>query len=143
MTDSLRSDLNDFLFTPIADDSNGMHLTMLSALARSGVDPWEEAAGLRALSRVDATERLVLLLADVPNGPSPGDPAATLAARLVDQLHAAPKARPRPTSPASAANGADPPPLSFATLPKPVKLTIYLLGVLLLMIIGYRALISS
>ena len=143
MTDSLRSDLNDFLFTPIADDSNGMHLTMLSALARSGVDPWEEAAGLRALSRDDATDRLLRLLADVPNGPSPGDPAATLAARLVEQLHSAPKAPPRPISSASAANGADPPPLSFSALPKPVKVTIYLLTVLLLMIVGFRALISS
>ena len=45
MTELLRSDLNAFLFTPIAADTNGMHLTMLSALARAGADPWEKAAG--------------------------------------------------------------------------------------------------
>src|SRR6185295_9068961 len=97
MTQALRSDLNDFLFTPIANDSNGMHLTMLSALARSGVDPWEEAAELHTLPRADATVRLVRMLAGVPNGPSPGDDTATLAARLVAQLHASPKVSPKPT----------------------------------------------
>jgi len=34
MTELLRPDLNDFLFSPIANDANGMHLTVLSALAR-------------------------------------------------------------------------------------------------------------
>lgn len=145
MADSLRSDLNDFLFTPIADDSNGMHLTMLSALARSGVDPWEEAAGLRTLSREDATTKLVHLLADVPNGPSPGDDTATLAASLVAQLHSSPKAPLKPISStaAAAARGAEPPLLSFSALPRRVRLTIYSLAAVILMIVGYRVLISS
>ena len=143
MTDSLRSDLNDFLFTPIADDPNGMHLTMLSALARSGVDPWEEAAGLRGLSRDEATRRLVLLLADVPNGPSPGDDTAVVAARLVEQLHATPKTPLKSISSAPSAGGQDPPLLSFSALPRAVRLTIYSLAGLLLMIMGYRALIGS
>lgn len=145
MTDSLRSDLNDFLFTAIADDSNGMHLTMLSVLARSGVDPWEEAAGLRTLSREEATEKLVRVLADVPNGPSPGDDTAAMAARLVVQLHASPKAPLRPVSSSASpsAGGEESPLRSFLALPTPVRLTIYSLLALILMIIGYRALISS
>ena len=145
MADSLRSDLNDFLFTAIADDPNGINLTMLSVLARSGVDPWEEAAGLRALSRADATERLVRMLAHVPNGPSPGDDVATLAARLVAQLHSSPKAPLRPissTAPTTTGGGESPLRL-FLALPTPVRLTIYSLLTLILMIMGYRALISS
>jgi hypothetical protein len=146
MTQSLPSGLNDFLFTPIADEANGMHLTMLSALARSGVDPWEEAAGLRTLSREDATEKLVRMLSGVPNGPSPGDDTATLAARLVARLHASPKAAPPKSrsSPAAVAAGGEEPPLrSFSTLPRRVKLTIYSLLTLILLVAGYRTLVSS
>ena len=145
MTDSLRSNLNDFLFTPIANDSNGMHLTMLSALARSGVDPWEEAAGLRTLSREEATERLVHLLAHVPNGPSPGDDTATLAARLVAQLQSSPKAPTMPMSSAAmvAAGGEKPTLRSFSMSPGRVKLTAYSLVALILLVIVYRVLISS
>jgi hypothetical protein len=144
MAATLRTDLNDFLFTPIADDPNGMHLTMLSALARSGVDPWLEAAELATLSREDATQKLVHMLAAVPNGPSPGDDTAILAAHLVEHLHSSPKPRLKPM-PSVTAMGRDEeqPLLSFSSLPKRVRLTIYSLVVLILMIIGYRALISS
>ncbi len=72
MTAPLRTDLDDFLFAPIADDTNGMPMTMITALARSGVDPWAEAADLAVLSRESATQKLILLLAGVPNGPTPG-----------------------------------------------------------------------
>jgi len=143
MTDSLRTDLNDFLFTSIADDSNGMHLTMLSVLARSGVDPWAEAAGLAALSRENATQKLVLMLAGVPNGPLPGDDTASLAARLVAHLHPSPKARTRPMASPSAATPSDAGPLlTFASLPKLVRLSIYSLGVLLFIVLCYSALAS-
>jgi hypothetical protein len=90
----LRTDLNDFLFAPIFADENGMHLTMLSALARTGADPWAEAATLAGLSRDSATEKLVGLLGSLPNGPAPGSDTATLAAKLVGLLHAAPKRAP-------------------------------------------------
>jgi hypothetical protein len=145
MTDPLRSDLNDFLFTPIADDLNGMHLTMLSALARSGVDPWEEAAVLRTLSREDATERLVHMLAGVPNGPSPGDATATLAALLIGQLHSPSKAPPgrKSSTTVMPAGGEESPLRSFVALPKPVRLAIYSLVALILMIVGYRVLFSG
>ena len=141
MTDSLRTDLNDFLFTSIADDANGMHLTMLSVLARSGVDPWAEAAGLAALSRETATQKLELMLAGVPNGPSPGDDTATLAARLVAHLHPTSKPRIKPTTSSAAAPSGEQGPLqSFATLPRRVRLTIYSVVALILMGMCYRAL---
>jgi hypothetical protein len=144
MTKSLRTDLNDFLFSPIATDGNGMHLTMLSTLARSGVDPWDEAASLAALSRESATQKVVQMLAGVPNGPSPGDQTASLAARLVAQLHASPIPRLKPVPPTGAMlRGTGLPLLSFSTLPARVKWTIYVVAALILMVIAYRTLVSS
>jgi hypothetical protein len=32
-----------FLFAPICEEANGMQLSVLSALARMDVDPWEES----------------------------------------------------------------------------------------------------
>ena len=132
MTDPLRSDLNDFLFTRVADDANGMHLTMLSALARSGVDPWDEAAELASLPRDNAAQKLEHMLANVPNGPSPGDATATLAASLVAQLHLT-KNRRVPSAAAAAVGDKDSPP-SFAARPKG-RLAVYAVVVLILILI--------
>jgi len=90
MTAALRTDLDGFLFAPIADDANGMPLTMISALGRLGIDPWAEAADIHALSRESATEKVTSLLSAVPHGPAPGAETATLAARLVELLHSKP-----------------------------------------------------
>jgi len=30
----------DFLFAPVCEDANGMRLSVISALARTNVDPW-------------------------------------------------------------------------------------------------------
>jgi hypothetical protein len=144
MTEALRTDLNDFLFSPIAHDVNGMHLTMLSALARSGVDPWDEAASLAALSRESATQKVVQVLAGVPNGPAPGDQTTSMAARLVAQLHSPSGPRLKPVASTSAmSRGEDVPLLSFSTLPPRVRWTIYVLAGLLLVIIVYRTLSGS
>lgn len=144
MTESLRTDLNDFLFSPVANDENGMHVTMLSALARSGVDPWDEAASLAALSRESATQKVVQMLGVVPNGPPPGDQTTSLAARLVAQLHAPPAPKLKPvssTGPMSREN--ELPHLSLAALPARVRWTIYVLGTLILSVIAYRLLVSG
>jgi len=133
MTATLRTDFNDFLFAPVGDDSNGMHLTLLSVLARSGVDPWLEAADLAALSRESATQKLVSLLAGVPNGPPPGADTQTVASRLVALLHAAPKSKADPA-------GAAP---SLRALPAPsrrVKIATYYLLALLALLLGNWAL---
>jgi hypothetical protein len=144
MTESLRTDLNEFLFTPIANDGNGLHLTMLSALARSGVDPWDEAARLAALSRESATQKVVQMLAGVPNGPSPGDQTATLAARLVAQLHSSPIPRLKPVpSSGAVSRGDELPPLSFSTLPARVRRAIYVVATLILVGIAYQTLVST
>lgn len=51
----LGSEFDDFLFAPIGEDKNDMPLSMLSALARLDIDPWQEAAELSRLPEETAT----------------------------------------------------------------------------------------
>jgi len=79
----LGSEFEDFLFAPIGEDRNGMLLSVLSALARLNVDPWQEAAKLAQLPGETATKRLASLIAVLPGGPSAHLDPETIAARLV------------------------------------------------------------
>ena len=84
---SLRiSAFNDFLFAPIGEEENGMVLTTLSALARSGVDPWDEAARLSELPRETATKNLTSIISGLPNGRWARAAAGNIAARLIALL---------------------------------------------------------
>jgi hypothetical protein len=53
----LHSDLNDFLFASIGEEQNGVTLSVVSALTRLGVDPWEEAARLTPCPRLVQPKR--------------------------------------------------------------------------------------
>jgi hypothetical protein len=53
------SEFDDFLFAPIGEERNGMLLSVLSALARLGVDPWLGAANLTRMPKETATARMV------------------------------------------------------------------------------------
>ena len=58
-----------FLYASVGEDRNGYVVTVLSTLARLGLDPWKETADLVALGRDAARSRLGTLLArfrDVP-----------------------------------------------------------------------------
>ncbi|MCO6381410.1 hypothetical protein [Oceanicola sp. 502str15] len=58
-----------FLYASVGEDRNGYIVTVLSALARLGLDPWNETADLVSLGRDGARARLGALLArfrDVP-----------------------------------------------------------------------------
>ncbi|MDO6588330.1 hypothetical protein Q4543_22825 [Salipiger sp. 1_MG-2023] len=58
-----------FLYASVGLDRNGCIVTVLSTLARLGLDPWKETAELVTLGRDDARARLGTLLArfrDVP-----------------------------------------------------------------------------
>jgi len=59
---NVTSRYDDFLFAPICDEPGGMRLSVLSALARMNVDPWEEAARLATLSTPNAQKTLVSTL---------------------------------------------------------------------------------
>jgi hypothetical protein len=77
-------EFNAFLYAPLGEEQNGMELSMVSALARVGMDPWQEAARLAALPRDAAIDGLARLLGRLP-GRQSVDTAAT-AARLVTLL---------------------------------------------------------
>jgi hypothetical protein len=82
----LHSDLNDFLFASVGDEQNGMPLSVISALTRLDVDPWEEAARLAALPKAVAAEALAPMIARLPIGrPQPSDNLA-ITQRLVELL---------------------------------------------------------
>ena len=80
------SEFDAFLFAPVGDDGNGMLLSVLSALARLDVDPWQEAANLAQLPRSTATERLTSLIAALPGRPASQPDPEAIAARLVALL---------------------------------------------------------
>ena len=82
----LESKFDAFLFAPVDDDENGMVLSVLSALARSNVDPWLEAASLVRMPERTAIERLTSLIAALPDGPSVRRDPARIAARLIALL---------------------------------------------------------
>jgi hypothetical protein len=63
-----------------------MLLSVLSALARMGVDPWQEAARLAGLPREAATERLASIIAALPDGSSGELEPRRIAASLIALL---------------------------------------------------------
>ena len=80
----LGSEFNDFLFEPIGEDKNGMPLSVLSALTRLEVDPWQEAAKLAHLPEETAIERMASWIVALPDGPSVHP--TTIAVRLIALL---------------------------------------------------------
>jgi hypothetical protein len=82
----LRCEFNDFLYAPIGSERNGMTLSVLSALARLNVDPWEEAAGLYRLSKHTAAQKLASLIARLPSGGWAQGDCYAIADRLIELL---------------------------------------------------------
>jgi hypothetical protein len=79
-----------FLSAPVGEDADGVGLSVMSALARIGLDPWSEAARLSDLPHDAAVEALVLTLGKLPAGSwkQAGDlrTLGNLAQRLADCL---------------------------------------------------------
>tara|TARA_R110002124_G_C8973128_1_gene515510 strand:+ start:4172 stop:4744 length:573 start_codon:yes stop_codon:yes gene_type:complete len=59
-----------FLYASVGEDRNGYVVTVLSTLARLGLDPWKETAELVALGRDAARARLGTLLTRFPDVPT-------------------------------------------------------------------------
>lgn len=78
--------LKDFLFAEIGTGDSGTTLTMISALARSGSDPWIEAARLSALPRASAAETLGLFLGRMPSAWCSLTDSAATTTRLLNLL---------------------------------------------------------
>lgn len=79
---------SEFLFADIADEPNGMTLSLISALSRLGVDPWAEAARLADMPEALAVAALAALLARALEAAQAAAHAdtRTLAQRLVAKL---------------------------------------------------------
>ena len=86
LTPLLGREFDDFLFAPVGENRNGTTLSVLSALARFDVDPWQETASLAGMSKERATERLAVLIAATSADLATGLSAATIAARLIALL---------------------------------------------------------
>src|ERR1039458_10694305 len=79
---NLTPQYDHFLFAQICEEANGMRLSVLSALARMNVDPWEEATRLAAMPKAVA-EKTLLSILDLVSGKSWKSPeAAAIVARL-------------------------------------------------------------
>lgn len=83
---TLAPEFEDFLFASIGEEKNGMLLSVISALARLDVDPWQEAANLAQLPGTTATRRLASLIASLPERPLANLDPGTVAARLIARL---------------------------------------------------------
>jgi hypothetical protein len=86
----LGCEFDNFLFASIGNDQNGTPLSVLSALARFDVDPWQETAALAGMPKERATERLAVLIGAASADLATGLYAETIAARLVALLPQAP-----------------------------------------------------
>lgn len=51
-----------FLYAPVCDQRNGTQLTVISALARMDVDPWNEAARIAAMPKAAAEKEVISIL---------------------------------------------------------------------------------
>ncbi len=92
------TEFDAFLYATIADERDGEPLTVLSALARQDVDPWDEAARLARLPLEAATLSLRKIIgALAPSSAVRPDSGAT-AARLIALLPHRVTNRPAPTA---------------------------------------------
>ena len=80
------SEFNEFLFAYVGEEKSGSYLTVLSALARLGIDPWEEAARLSQMSEESATTSLTATIAGLPEGNWKASDSRSIASRLLSFL---------------------------------------------------------
>jgi hypothetical protein len=99
-------EMDPFLFASVGEEVNGMPLSVLSALARLGLDPRGEAARLSHLTSKTAANQLARMFARLPDRPWTSPEIGKIASRLVELLPAPPKG----AETAQVASGANPKP---------------------------------
>ena len=82
----LRPDLDKFLFAEVGAEQEGVPLSMVSALTRLGLDPWDEAGRLSSLGKQEAAEQLARLIAELPGTGRHLAEAREIARELVERL---------------------------------------------------------
>jgi hypothetical protein len=83
---SCPSEFDEFLQATIAEEHNGTPLTVLSALVRLDLDPWEEAASLARLPQELAARRVAAMINSL-SGTRPPAECDLIALRVLDNLH--------------------------------------------------------
>jgi hypothetical protein len=74
------------LFASIGTEAGGSRLTVLSALARLGEDPWAKAASWARMPEAASAAALAVAIAQMPVTPEDRLAAADTAARLIKLL---------------------------------------------------------
>ena len=82
----LRPDLDRFLHATVGDERDGVPLTMISALVRLDLDPWDEAGRLSSLARPEAGEQLARTISRVTGTRWPFPEARRIADGLIELL---------------------------------------------------------
>lgn len=129
----LGREFDDFLFSLIGEEPNGMSLSVVSALARSDVDPWREAAKLADLPQNVATERLAAMIGALPERLTGPLDVGTIAAGLIGLL-------PRP---GVAAVGSHVSLLAGATTQTPTVKSVVIYAILLALVMGAESIMGA
>ena len=79
----LNANLDAFLFASIGKEESGMSLSVASALARLGSDPWIEAERFAGMPQAMATDALAAMLARIPKAGWKPSESRAIADRLV------------------------------------------------------------
>lgn len=80
------SGLDVFLYADVGAEANGSPLTILSVLARLGLDPWAQAASWAALPKAGAIDGLAQSIDKMPLTPGVLADSHAIAARLIQLL---------------------------------------------------------
>lgn len=80
------NDFDPFLFASVGEDRNGATVTVISALARLGLDPWKEAGDLAVLERNAACARLGSHFVEFEDVPALRHEHEAVAQKLVEFL---------------------------------------------------------
>jgi hypothetical protein len=82
----LLPEMDSFLFACVGDEVDGIRLSVLSALARLGLDPRDEAARLACLTSEAAADQLARMIARLPNLPWTSTEIRKIASMLIELL---------------------------------------------------------
>ena len=80
------SEYNPFLFAAVGEEKGGLTLTVLTALSRLGLDPWQEAARLSNLPKEAAARAFAVTIGRLPEGDWKASDCEAIAVRLVNWL---------------------------------------------------------
>jgi len=99
-----RARYTHFLFTVVGSERRGTQnssedITVLTALERLGIDPWQEAARLSVLPRAEAAESLAATFVNLPDTRWAAGDATGAARRIINTLPEASHRAPARLSP--------------------------------------------